>query len=77
MALALLPIAHRFDRHLDLFGEGRLREPAARAHLTHERRRVVVIEGLFAAVGQDLDDPPIGFQPHPHHGRISPAGDVG
>ena len=70
LTLALLPIAHGLDRHFDLFGEGRLRQPAARPHMAHERRRIVVIDGLFAAVGHDLDDPPVGLQPHPHHGRF-------
>ena len=68
ITLALLPIAHGLDRHFDLLGEGGLRQPAARAHLAHERRRIGMIEGLFAAVRHDLDDPPIGLQPHPHHG---------
>ena len=29
-----------------------------------------MIDGLFAAVGQDFDDPPIGFQAHPQHGHL-------
>ena len=35
-ALALLPVAHGLDRHLDALGEGGLRQPAARPHLAHE-----------------------------------------
>ncbi len=67
-ALALLPVAHGLDRHLDALGEGGLRQPAARPHLAHELRRIAVVEGLFAAVRQDFNDPPIRLQPHPHHG---------
>ena len=70
IALALLPVAHGLDRHLDLFGEGRLRQPAARPHLAHEGGRVGVIERLLAAVGKDFDDPPVGLQAHPKHGPL-------
>jgi hypothetical protein len=31
-----------------------------------------MIDRSFAAVGHQLDDPPIRFQPHPHH-RPSPS----
>jgi hypothetical protein len=27
-----------------------------------------VIHPLLAAIGKDFDDPPVGLQPHPHHG---------
>src|SRR6478752_10872318 len=73
MALALLPVAHGLDRYFDLFGERGLREPAARPHLAHELRRIPVVDGFLGAVRQDFHDPPVSFQAHPHHGRISPS----
>src|SRR5262245_47368298 len=69
MALAVLPVAHGLDRHLDLLGEGGLRETATRPHLTHELCRIAVIDRLLGSIGQNFHDPPIRFQPHPHHGR--------
>ena len=69
MTLALLPVANGLDRYFDLFGEGRLRQPATRAHVAYELRRIAVVDRFFAAVRKDFDDPPVGFQPYPHHGR--------
>src|SRR4029079_10207251 len=69
MPLALLPVANGFDRHFDLFREGRLRKPAARTHMAYELCRVAMVDRLFAAVRKDCDDPSVGFKPYPHHGR--------
>jgi hypothetical protein len=69
MAFALFPIAHSFDRHFDFFGERRLRQSAARPDLPNELCRIAVVKGLLSAVRKDFDDPPVGFQSHPHHGR--------
>src|SRR5262245_9816628 len=71
MALALLPVAHCLDRHFDLVRECSLSQPASRPHLAREARRIAVIDGLLAAVGETFHYPPIGFQAHPHHGRNS------
>ena len=54
--------------------EGRLREPAARPHMPRESRRVVVVDGLLAAVRHDLDDTTVRLQPHPHHGQVPITG---
>jgi hypothetical protein len=62
------PSSNGLDRHFDLFGEGRLRQPAARANMAYELRRVAVVDSLFAAVRKDFDNPSIGFEPYPHHG---------
>lgn len=69
MTLALLPVANGLDWYFDLFGEGRLRQPATRAHVAYELRWIAVVDRFFAAVRKDFDDPPVGFQPYPHHGR--------
>ncbi len=42
--------------------------PQRDAHLAHEDGRIGVVHRLLAAVGEDFDDPPVRFQPHPHHG---------
>jgi hypothetical protein len=36
-----------------------------------------MIDGSLSSVGHDLDDPPIGLQPHPHHGLFPIIGGVG
>jgi hypothetical protein len=36
-----------------------------------------MVDRFFSSIGQNFHDPPVGFQPHPHHGRNSIAGDVG
>src|SRR5262245_4568679 len=69
MTLALFPVSNGLNRHFDLFGEGRLRQAAARTDMTHELCRIPVIDSFFGAIGQDFHDPPVGLQPYPHHGR--------
>src|SRR5262249_31709136 len=53
MSLALLPVANGFDRHFDLFREGRLGQSAARAHMADKLCWIAVVDRLFAAVRKD------------------------
>jgi hypothetical protein len=74
-ALALLPVAHRFNRHADLGGERYLRQPGSSTDVagisginetigTIGARCGLVVgkrHGLLAAVGQDFDQTAVGF----------------
>src|SRR5262249_321198 len=69
MTLALLPVADGLYRYFDLCREGRLCQPAAGADVTYEFCRIAVVDRFFTSVRKDFDDPPVGFQPYPYHGR--------
>ena len=37
--------------------------------MTYEFCRIAVVDRFFASVRKDFDDPPVRFQPYPHHNR--------
>jgi hypothetical protein len=68
MTLALLPVANGLDRYFVFSAKAACVSPQ-RAHVAYELRRIAVVDRFSLPSGRDFDDPPVGFQPYPHHCR--------